>query len=353
MLAIPALAYLTMDKEQRREAGRKRTEGLSTEERKSLATKAAHARWRRSGDGVAIATHEGEITLGAMSLPCAVLKDGRRIFSERGLSKAFTHVRSGNEFKKRAGQQESERLPVFITAKVASFLIPSDHAKLIAAVRYRRGGADSIPAWGVDASLLPALCEAYLAARDAGALETDSALRKARAAEVMIRALAKVGVIALIDEATGFQVERDRDELQTLLTKYVSEEHRLWMQKFPTEFYVELFRLRNVKTDDVRKRPRYFGKLTNELVYERLLPGMLPKLESVNPIADDGRRARKHHQHLVDQGEEHLKKHLTGLVYLMKASASWPEFIRALDRAAPIQVAEVEEGAETEADTLR
>ena len=115
------------------------------------------------------------------------------------------------------------------------------------------------------------------------------------------------------------------------------------MQVFPNEFYVELFRLRNVKTDDVRKRPLYFGKLTNDLVYSRLLPGILPKLDGVNPTNEQGRRARKHHQHLKDQGEEHLKTHLAGLVYLMRSCGSWAEFMKAVNKAAPIQVVREDE----------
>jgi hypothetical protein len=61
--------------------------------------------------------------------------------------------------------------------------------------------------------------------------------------------------------------------------------------------------LRNLKTDDVRKRPPYFGKLTNDLVYSRLVPGMLPRLDEVNPVNQHGNRARRHHQHLLKQAK--------------------------------------------------
>jgi len=150
-------------------------------------------------------------------LSCAVLKDGRRIFSERSLSDAFEHVRSGGEYKRRREQPESERLPVFVAPTIAQFLSPEARERLAKPIRYRHKDGFSVPAWGIEAELLPDLCDAYLAARDAGALVGEAAHRKAKAAERMTRALARVGVVAIVDEVTGYQIERDRDELQRLL----------------------------------------------------------------------------------------------------------------------------------------
>lgn len=323
----------------RKKGGISRAEGMTVVERKALATKAAHARWKKSPDGVAIATHEGEVKIGPITLPCAVLADGRRIFSERGLSAAFTHVRSGSDFKRKASQSEEERLPVFVNDTIAAFISPEARNRLAKPIRYRNKESDfSIPAWGVEYDLLSEICDAYLSARDAGALKDAVSLRKAAAAERLIRALAKVALVALIDEATGYQVERDRDELQRLLSTYVSEEFRPWQSTFPTQFYVEMFRLRNIKMDDVRKRPSYFGNLTNNIVYDRLLPGMRAKLAEMNPVGENGRRSRKHHQHLTaNQGVQHLREHLAGVLFLMKSSNSWDDFTKRLDRAAPRQ----------------
>lgn len=330
--------------EKQRKAGLARAATMTPKERKSLATKAAHARWKKAPDGIALATHEGVVRLGTMELPCAVLKDGRRILSERGLSAAFTHIRSGSDFKKRGQQSEEQRLPIFVSEQIAEFLPAAAREKLAKPIRFRQQDEWSIPAWGVEASLLADICDAYLSARDAGVLKSPASLRKAAAAERLMRALAKVALDALIDEATGYQVERDKDELQRLLNVYVREEFRPWTSTFPPTFYREIFRLRNLTTDDVRKRPAYFGKLTNNIVYERLLPGMVKRLAEVNPVSEDtGRRARKHFQHLSENdGYKHLKDHLTGLLFLMRASKSWDDLIERLDVAAPRQV---EEGA--------
>ena len=323
--------------EKKQSAGKARWVGVPEATKKALVSKAAHARWQKA-EGVRVAEYPGEIKLAGIQLSCAVLDDGTRVLSERGVSSALGHLRLPDDYNRKnlAAAAGDEVFPAFLSPSVASFLPEEVRRKLAHPIRYQLRKNFGIPAIGIEATLLADICEAFLAARESGTLPSEDN-GKAKAADVLMRALARVALVALIDEATGFQVVRDRDELQKLLEKYVSEEHRPWMRTFPDEYYVELFRLRNVKTDDVRKRPLYFGKLTNDVVYSRLLPGMLPRLDEVNPANDQGRRSRKHHQHLMKQGEEHLKKHLMGVVYLMRASASWNDFMQALDRASPIQ----------------
>lgn len=323
----------------KKRAGLARAESMTASERKALASRAAHARWKKVKDSIVVATHEGEWKLGDLRIPCAVLEDGRRIFSERGLSDAFAHVRSGGEYKKRREQPESERLPVFLNQSIAQHLSTTARERLSSPIRYRRSDGFSVPAWGIEAELLPELCDAYLAAREHGQLSTAAGLRKAQAAERLLRALAKVGVVALIDEVTGYQFERDRDELQRLLEKYVSEDFRPWSRKFPGEYYSEIFRLRGMKMADARRKPQWLGHVTNNIVYDRLLPGIRERLVEVNPVLESGHRARKHHQHFTEQtGTEHLQKHIGHVVILMKAAKSWDEFMSLLDRALPKQV---------------
>ena len=42
--------------------------------------------------------------------------------------------------------------------------------------------------------------------------------------EILLRSFAKIGIIALIDEATGYQYEREQAELQAILKAFISEE---------------------------------------------------------------------------------------------------------------------------------
>ena len=64
------------------------------------------------------------------------------------------------------------------------------------------------------------------------------------AADMLMRSFAKVGIIALVDEATGYQDKREKDALQELLSIYLTEEKLKWAKTFPDEFYKHLFRLR-------------------------------------------------------------------------------------------------------------
>jgi len=188
------------------------------------------------------------------------------------------------------------------------------------------------------------VCEAVLQARDAGALRSDQELRYAQYCDVLIRAFAKVGIIALVDEVTGYQEVRARNELHKILERYVRKELLPWAKVFPSEFYDEIYRLRNWKrVAGSVKRPSYVGTLTNTLVYDKLPPHVLQELQSRNPIVSPGRRRYRHHQFLTeDVGHPHLKSHLTSVITLMRASGSWAEFDRLFKRAFPDAVSQGE-----------
>lgn len=42
-----------------------------------------------------------------------------------------------------------------------------------------------------------------------------------KSANIIIRSVAKVGIVALVDEVTGYQYEREKDELQKILKAYI------------------------------------------------------------------------------------------------------------------------------------
>ena len=84
------------------------------------------------------------------------------------------------------------------------------------------------------------------------------------------------------------------------------------------------------------RKPAYVGHWTNNVVYDRLAPGIRKKLREVNPSRPGKGRVRKHHQHLTDEiGVPELKAHLSNVTFLMKTCKDWNEFIRRLDVAAP------------------
>jgi hypothetical protein len=157
--------------------------------------------------------------------------------------------------------------------------------------------------------------------------------------ESLIRGFAKVGIIALIDEATGYQAERDNDELQRFLSLYLSEERLKWARMFPNEYYKQLFRLRNwVYSPLSVKRPKLVGYLTNKLVYEKLPANVIEELRRLNPVKNKKtwRRESTFFQHLsADIGQPDLRNHLLQLIAVMRVSTSWPQFMRNFNRLFP------------------
>ena len=97
-------------------------------------------------------------------------------------------------------------------------------------------------AYGYEATVLVELCEAILAAR---AAELSTAAEK-HCAEMRNHREGVglcVGIVALVDEATGFQEVRKRDALHKILEAYIAPELMPWTRRFPPSFYKEMFRL--------------------------------------------------------------------------------------------------------------
>lgn len=283
------------------------------------------------------ATHIGELTIGELILPCAVLEDGTRVLSERGVMRALGRGRGGAISRRRRSTvvAGTPPLPLVISGKSLEPFIP-DSLRLVASQPIVYRGRDGGKANGMEAILLPAICEVWLKARDAGVLSPTQKTIAAMA-DVLMRGLAHVGIIALIDEATGYQEIRSRRALEEILERYISKELLAWTKMFPDNFYREMFRLRGWQyTPFSVARPSYVGTLTNDTVYARLAPGVLDELRRVTPKDSRGHRKNRFHQWLTeDVGHPRLREHLEAVTALMRASTEWPGFHRLLQRAYP------------------
>lgn len=283
------------------------------------------------------ATHSGKLVIGDLIIPCAVLSDGTRVLSERGATKALGLKRGGYLYERRKKEPGGAYLPVYLSAKNLKPFINDDLAvALNSPIVYQPLHGGKL-AHGLKAEVFPQICEVWLRARDAKVL-TDKQSLIAEIADIMIRGLARIGIIALIDEATGYQEDRDRDELSRLLAIYLSEERLKWAKQFPDEFYRQIYRLKNWQYPGGGggKTP-YVGRLTNQLVYEKLPPGVLEELRNRNPVNPiKKRRQWCHHQFLsTDIGQPDLRDHLLQVIALLKASANWSIFKRLFARAFP------------------
>lgn len=99
--------------------------------------------------------------------------------------------------------------------------------------------------------------------------------------EILIRSFAKVGIISLVDEATGYQYDRERFELQKILNAYISDEILKWQLTFTDDFYKNIYRLWGLPfiPKYIRNKPSFIGKLTNKYIYELLPQGVVDRIK--------------------------------------------------------------------------
>lgn len=267
-------------------------------------------------------THKGSLEIGDTKIPCAVLDDGTRVLSETGISNAILKSRSGAAIRKKA-ENVGALLPVFLVSESLKPFISKDLEVGAHVINYMDGKREL---HGYDATILPLACDVWLQAREAGALKPNQ-LDKAQNAEILMRSLAKVGIIALIDEATGYEKDRQEDELQKILSAYISAELLPWAKIFPDEFYKEIYRLKDWEYNG-HYRNSYVGKLTTFLTYKRLPEGVLDELKRLNPMVQ-GKNYRRHtlHQRLSKiYGYTQLRDMIYSSMALMRACDSWDEF---------------------------
>ena len=312
--------------------GNARAKSLSREDRQEIARKAAQARWGVSHTGTAKETHAGILIIGEREIPCSVLGNGLRVLSTRGVNKAMGTKTTGTPRGEREG---ARHLPYFLASKRLKPFIPDDlMMRVMSPIEYRT--MHGAVGFGHEATILPQICKVILDANRAGALKGRQKFM-AESAEILLHGLATVGIVALVDEVTGYQADRAIDDLNKILQAYISEELRPWTRRFPNEFFKQLYRLRKWDyREGSNKRYRVVGKLVNELIYKQLPPGVLSSLKQRNPPNEKGYRTYKHHQLLTpDIGDDHLKNQLVEVVTLMRVSENQEDFERLFKKAFP------------------
>lgn len=252
-----------------------------------------------------------------------------------------------------AGKGEGDRLSKFTAGKSITPFVSKELSNRMGSPIFFRAPTGGAIASGYEATILPDICDAVLEARKAGALLPQQQ-HIADRCEILVRGFARVGIVALVDEATGYQDVRARRALEEILDKFISEELRKWAKTFPDEFYKEMFRLKGWPYQPWSvKRPGIVGHYTNDWIYARLAPGVLEELRRVNPKLPSGSRRAKHSQWLTeDVGHPRLREHLAAVIALMRASSTFEQFKRSLQRAFPMfnTTLELDFGDASEAD---
>jgi hypothetical protein len=280
------------------------------------------------------ATHPGILNINGIKIQCYVLEDGRRILSQRGTINALGM--SHGSSKKAGGG--GARLSAFVGGEWLKPFLSNDLVPLLTNP-YEFFTDKGAKALAYDATILVDICDAIVQAKNQGHL-TEFQKKISQRSEILIRGFAKVGIIALVDEATGYQEVRDRLALQKILDKYLLEEYqKVWTRRFPNEFYEEMFRLKNWQWNAMSvKRPSVVGTYTNDIVYKRLAPQVLEEIKKRNKKIEDegGTKVHQHRWLTLDTGIPALDRHLHAVIALMRAAPNWSAFYRSIKRAFPM-----------------
>lgn len=298
--------------------GKARAKALTAEERSEIARKAAAARWEQASDDVDVsvgempeAKHWGVLRLLNAEIPCYVLDDGQRVIGRTSATEMLTGIKGGGALEKYLGVNALK--PFIDLETVLEGMVPFRLPEVEGLDRAVKG---------LPADLLIDICRGFTAALEAtrredytGSRLTDRQQQMAINAAMFVAACAKVGIDALIDEATGYQYERAEDALQVKLRAYLADEMRAWEKTFPDELWVEFGRLTGW-SGSITKRPKYWGKLVMDLIYEYLDQDVAQWLRENAP---EPRGGQNYHQWLSSQyGLKKLVEHIWMVIGIAK-----------------------------------
>lgn len=321
--------------------GQARALSLSKKERQEIARYAAEVRWRgteKTGNlrKVICGSPDRPLIINDIQIQCYVLEDETRVLSQGGLQLGVGLSKGGGSV---AGTRRLVQLMNRIASRAMSKQVSLRTDTESLATRLENPITFITPwgktAFGYEATILADICDAILEAREYELLQHQQ-MHLAERCEILLRGFARVGIIALVDEVTGYQLIRPRTAIEQLLKRYISEELQKWVKTFQDDFYIQLFRLRNWNYSDINKRPGAAAWLTIDLVYKRLAPNVLEELKKRAPRDDKGRLKNRLFQHLTpDYGHPKLREHLAAVTALMTATRNWEEFYFFLERAKP------------------
>jgi P63C domain len=273
------------------------------------------------------------LQIGEASIDCYVLEDETRVLSQRGMFKGLGVARGGPRNENEPSHTGAE-IPRFASQNWLKPYINNDLELALKSPIFFQPPTGHM-GYGYPAEILVDICDAILEAHTKGATgkPQEGIVNNASA---LMRGFAKLGIIGLVDEVTGYQEMRAKNALAIILESFLSDYRQKWAKTFPDDFYRQIYRLKDWAWDGSARRPGVVGGWTNNFVYDRLAPSLTDELKRLNPTNPKGERLAKHHQWFNPEfGHPALKEHIAGVLALMKASATWEGFKRSIDRAYP------------------
>lgn len=219
--------------------------------------------------GMPFAKWRGKIDLGGDELDVYVLDTEDRVIALRSAVRSIANADSGD-------------LAKFIGVSSLKSFINSDLI-LSELIEFSIPGTQ-FTGRGMTTEHFELICRGYVQALYEGANMTDRQRVIAIKCAVLTAGLTRTGLDALIDEATGYQYERAEDALQVKLRAFIADELRAWEKTFPDELWEEFGRLTGWETP-LQTRPKWWGKLVIELIYDTLDADVADYLKNNKPPA--------------------------------------------------------------------
>ena len=314
-------------KNKRGNGGVARAEALTPNERRSIARKAAIARWKKTEGEIPNAIRQGSLVIGETAFDCYVLDDKRRFINKRAMAKALgMKSEGGNVFLRTLSRKGlGSVIPDSLREKIDNPLI------------FKPLNGD--PAHGYEATVLIDVCDAIWTAKKEGKLAASQENLGIQS-EIIIRSAAKLGIISLIDEATGYIDDKEKDEYQKKWKEFLQDEFAQWNKEFPEQWLDMWYRLYNIKRISKTKHPRFFAKLTRKYIYAPLANSngaILERLDEKNPVVyKNGGRRYKMFQFLSEEvGLPAFRAHLWQVIGIGQSSRSKEGFERGFNMAFP------------------
>ena len=280
------------------------------------------------------ATHEGNLNINGFDIPAYNLPNGDRVLSRIGFLKAI-----GRTGKAKGGRlyDDEFQIPVFLSANNIKHLLDAEIIENSIPILFiDLNGNQSI---GYKAELLPQVAFVFSDALSKGILKPNQ-IHVGEQSRILVKGFLNTSIISLVDEATGYQYEREKDALQLTLKAFINKELLKWQKMFPDTFYYEIFRLNkwDYTVKSINNKPGVIGRWTNELIYNQLPKGVLDELKVKTPKSQSGNYTARFFQSLTpDIGHPALTAQLYKVIGIMNISNSWEEFKsnfnRMVDRA--------------------
>jgi len=317
--------------------GTARADKLPAKERKAIASRAAKARWQAAKDHakriedpnhVPEALCEGEMEIGSVKIECYVLDNLKRVITKRGMAKALgMKSEGGNVFMRAMGRKG-----------LGSVIQGELRGNLDNPLVFKPLTADL--AHGYDATILIDICDAIIDAAKSSKLGPGQE-SLAIQAEIIIRASAKLGIVALVDDATGFIADKRREQYKELFKEFIREEVSWYQSEFPDQLFDVIYKIYGLpRKADAKNHPQFFGKFIRKYIYEPLANSngaILEMLDEKNPVvyASGGRRY-KMFQFLSDVvGLPSLRAHLWQVIGIGNSVRNKAQFERSFYTAFP------------------